>query len=63
MVCPFVDKADARCAPHLTLGNLARAFAHCADHYTECPVYRELIAHARPYDHPAPAAVPLVAAG
>jgi hypothetical protein len=42
-VCPFVDKSDARCATHLTLANIARAFAHCADEYTDCPIYQKLI--------------------
>ncbi len=41
-MCPFVNKTDARCGAHLTLGNLAQAFAHCADCYTDCPIYREL---------------------
>ncbi len=43
-MCPLVDASDTRCATHLTLNNIFRAFAHCADRYTECPVYRELIA-------------------
>jgi len=44
-VCPFVDRDDPRCAAHLTLRNLPEAFAHCADRYTTCPVYQELITH------------------
>ena len=43
-MCPFIDSADARCANHLTVRNVARAFAHCADHYRVCPVYQQLIA-------------------
>ena len=43
-MCPFVDQSDARCATHLTLANISRAFAHCADEYTMCPVYQQLIA-------------------
>ena len=42
-MCPFVDKSDARCATHLTLANLCRAFAHCAGEYTLCPVYEKLV--------------------
>ena len=43
-MCPFIDKAEARCADHLTLRNVARAFAHCANRYTTCPVYHKLLA-------------------
>jgi hypothetical protein len=43
-VCPFLDRSDARCDSHLTLANIARAFAHCADQYTVCPIYRALTA-------------------
>jgi hypothetical protein len=43
-VCPFLDSSDARCATHLTLANIARAFAHCADQYSVCPVYQALLA-------------------
>ena len=43
-MCPFLDKSDARCATHLTLANLPRAFAHCADQYTLCPIYQKLLA-------------------
>jgi hypothetical protein len=42
-VCPFVNKADRRCAAHWTLRNLSQAFTHCADRYAVCPVYRMLI--------------------
>jgi hypothetical protein len=43
-VCPFVDTTDARCAAHLTLKEVVRAFAHCADRYRECPVFHRLVA-------------------
>lgn len=61
-MCPFVDKSDARCATHLTLANIASAFAHCADEYTVCPVYgklvTELIVHGCEHEESArPAAV------
>jgi len=42
-MCPFVDNADARCAAHLTFRNLVSAFAHCADQYTRCKTYQELL--------------------
>lgn len=48
-MCPFVDDGDVRCAARMTLANLVRAFAHCADDYEACPIYRELIAHGREY--------------
>ncbi len=49
-VCPFIDRADARCADHLTFRNLTRAFAHCADHYAACPIYRRLTAKECSYE-------------
>jgi len=58
-VCPFVDKSDARCATHLTLANLCRAFAHCAGDYTACPVYEklihEMVSHGCAYEQTGPA--------
>lgn len=42
-MCPFVDKAESRCAGHWTLQNVGRAFQHCADNYEDCPVYLNLI--------------------
>ncbi len=49
-MCPFVEKADPRCATHLTLRNLYRAFAHCADRYSSCPVYQALNAEQFQHD-------------
>ena len=49
-MCQLVDASDTRCATHLTLNNIFRAFAHCADRYCECPVYRELLAKAGSYE-------------
>jgi len=40
----MLEKSDARCAAHLTLANISSAFAHCADQYEQCPVYRKMIA-------------------
>jgi hypothetical protein len=42
-VCPFVDRGDARCSAHLTMKNLASAYVHCADRYTLCPIFQELL--------------------
>jgi hypothetical protein len=42
-VCPFINKAYAKCADHLTFRNLSHAFAYCAGHYAACPIYRRLI--------------------
>ncbi|MDY6913040.1 MAG: hypothetical protein SVT52_01085 [Planctomycetota bacterium] len=42
-MCPFLDKSDVRCAAHLTLANLATAFAYCADRFADCPVYQALV--------------------
>jgi len=62
-VCPFVDSADPRCATHLTLRNINRAFAQCADRYILCPVYQsrmtELLSDER---HPDRNEVPFVLA-
>ena len=44
-MCPFIDEADVRCTARLTLRELARAFSECADGYTKCPIYQEMIAH------------------
>ncbi len=40
----MLDKSDARCATHLTLANISSAFAHCADQYEQCPIYRQALA-------------------
>lgn len=63
-MCPFVEQSDARCATHLTLANLTRAFAHCADEYTHCPVYRQMLAELQPHacNYEQPAATVLLAA-
>ena len=31
----------------MTLGNIARAFLHCADRYSTCPIYQQLWSHER----------------
>ncbi|NLW86861.1 MAG: hypothetical protein GXY38_08305 [Planctomycetes bacterium] len=42
-MCPFINKADNRCANHWTLRNIMQTFLHCADSYHACPVYRTLL--------------------
>lgn len=42
--CPFVHRADGRCAEHLTMGGMGYAFDHCFDAFAGCPVYAELSA-------------------
>ncbi|MFW6133923.1 MAG: hypothetical protein ACOC8F_08510 [Planctomycetota bacterium] len=42
-MCPFVNASHPQCAAKLNLNQLARAFAHCAGAYTECPVYHRLL--------------------
>ncbi len=42
-MCPFLDNSNEACAAHLTMSNILSAFAHCADRFTECPVYAQLI--------------------
>jgi hypothetical protein len=57
-MCPFVDQSCPACAAHLTMSNIASAFAHCADRYAECPVYAQLVLHQTPrYELDPPAAV------
>ena len=60
-VCPFLDRADARCATHMTLADIGYAFAYCANNYTDCPLYRELLADGTRCDEPQ-AEMPLLAA-
>ena len=40
-VCPFLEQADPRCAAHLSLQRLDDALGRCADHFEQCPIYRE----------------------
>lgn len=46
-MCPFLNKADARCGGQWTLRNLTAAVAYCANRYTACPIYQDAIAHDR----------------
>ncbi|MCK4276775.1 MAG: hypothetical protein KAX78_09695 [Phycisphaerae bacterium] len=58
-MCPFVNSDDRRCSTHLTLENIAIALAHCANRYTDCPIFHELLAEERAH---APQQVPDTAA-
>ena len=49
-MCPFIDKANTRCADHMTFRNIANAFGHCANHYTACAVYQKLTAQQFAHD-------------
>lgn len=41
--CPFVNRADARCSEHLTMGGMGYAFEHCFSKYESCPLHAELM--------------------
>ena len=43
-MCPFLEKADARCADHWSLKNIVSAFSCCAGNFTDCPVHQQLSA-------------------
>jgi hypothetical protein len=49
-VCPFVDKAYSRCSVCMTLRNVTQAVAYCANRYSACPIYQELVADDRQSD-------------
>lgn len=51
-MCPFLNKADARCGGQWTLRNLTAAMAYCANRYTACPIYQDAVAHDRTPDKP-----------
>ncbi|MFP4354120.1 MAG: hypothetical protein ACLFUJ_03270 [Phycisphaerae bacterium] len=42
-MCPFLEQSNPLCAAHLTMSNIASAFAHCADKYEHCPVYAQML--------------------
>ena len=60
-MCPLVNKADPRCGAQLTLRNVTRAVAYCANRYTACPIYQDLIAHDAGKDKGKPTAAVLAA--
>jgi hypothetical protein len=41
--CPFLNRADARCARHFSLDDLGYAFQYCFGQYDTCDAYRELL--------------------
>ena len=45
--CPFLNRADSRCAAHFCLDRLNHAFKYCFDRYTACPVYTQLLMERR----------------
>ena len=40
----MLEQSNASCATHLTLANISSAFAHCADQYEQCPIYKKTLA-------------------
>jgi hypothetical protein len=45
--CPFLNRADSRCAEHFTIDGLHHAFEHCFDRYKQCRTYVELLVERR----------------
>lgn len=45
--CPFLNRADERCADRLNLSQLDYAYRYCFDAYKRCSVYVELLAERR----------------
>ncbi len=41
-LCPYVERADFRCASRLTLGGIHETFRLCAGDALLCPVYHEI---------------------
>ena len=41
--CPFLNRADRRCACFFSIEQLQHAFEHCFDAYKACAVYQELL--------------------
>lgn len=41
--CPFLNRADHRCASFFSIERLQHAFEHCFDAYQSCEVYKELL--------------------
>ena len=42
--CPFLNRADSRCAEHFNLDALGHAFDYCFGYYDACAVYSRLLA-------------------
>jgi hypothetical protein len=45
--CPFLNRADPRCAANFSLERLDHAFEYCFDRYQACPVYLDLLVERR----------------
>ncbi len=45
--CPFLNRCDSRCSPHLSLDRLDHAFHHCCNQYRDCTIYAELLGERR----------------
>jgi hypothetical protein len=45
--CPFLNRADSRCADRFHIDNLASAYQYCFDKYKHCPTYLELLSERR----------------
>jgi hypothetical protein len=41
--CPFLNRADSRCANHFSLDRLGSAFDHCFGEYKACATYAEML--------------------
>jgi hypothetical protein len=41
-VCPYIDRADMRCASRLTVLNLRETFQFCFGQPQSCAVYRQI---------------------
>jgi hypothetical protein len=45
--CPFLNRADDRCADHFKLDQLTEAFRSCFGEYNRCPVYLQMFLERR----------------
>jgi hypothetical protein len=45
--CPFLNRADARCANHFSVDRLGYAFDFCFGSYKNCPTYLEMLVERR----------------
>ena len=45
--CPFLNRADERCASHFSIDGLGHAYRYCFDRYKACPVYIQLLIERR----------------
>ena len=45
--CPFLNRADGRCAEAFKLDGMRHAYRFCFDRYKTCPIYFELLMERR----------------